>query len=91
LDFNALHRVGGAMEAVLRWKRLYHDWPSSKPDDYAAYTYSDTSGPPAKCYTISSLFLIKRRHRQDNWNLHLYRDTNWFRFLPVPRNYWKHA
>jgi phosphoesterase RecJ-like protein len=30
LDFNALHRVGGAMEAVLKWKRLYHDWPSSK-------------------------------------------------------------
>jgi hypothetical protein len=31
-------------------------------------------GPPAKCYTTHSL--IKKRHRQDNWNLHLYWDTN---------------
>jgi hypothetical protein len=25
-----------------KWKRLHHDW-SKKPDDYAAYSYSDTS------------------------------------------------
>jgi hypothetical protein len=75
LDFNALHRVGGAMEAVLAEMPFIMIDHHQKPDDYAAYTYSDTSfGPPAKCYTISSL--DKRRHRQDNWNLHLYRDTN---------------
>ena len=45
LDFNALHRVGGDMETVLAAMKApfimidHHQ----KPDDYAAYTYSDTS------------------------------------------------
>ncbi|MFQ3174365.1 MAG: nanoRNase/pAp phosphatase (c-di-AMP/oligoRNAs hydrolase), partial [Flavobacterium sp.] len=43
LDFNALHRVGGGMEEVLAEMKVpfimidHHQ----KPDDYAAYTYSD--------------------------------------------------
>jgi phosphoesterase RecJ-like protein len=45
LDFNALHRVGGEMEIVLAkmaapFIMIDHH---QKPDDYAAYTYSDTS------------------------------------------------
>jgi nanoRNase/pAp phosphatase (c-di-AMP/oligoRNAs hydrolase) len=45
LDFNALHRVGGDMENVLAkmtapFIMIDHH---QKPDDYAAYTYSDTS------------------------------------------------
>ena len=45
LDFNALHRVGGDMENTLAKMEApfimidHHQ----KPDDYAAYTYSDTS------------------------------------------------
>jgi nanoRNase/pAp phosphatase (c-di-AMP/oligoRNAs hydrolase) len=45
LDFNALHRVGGEMEHVLAEMKApfimidHHQ----KPDDYAAFTYSDTS------------------------------------------------
>lgn len=45
LDFNALHRVGGEMEVILSQMKApfimidHHQ----KPDDYAAYTYSDTS------------------------------------------------
>jgi hypothetical protein len=43
LDFNALHRVGGGMEEVLsEMSAFHHDWSPSKPDDYAAYSYSDT-------------------------------------------------
>jgi phosphoesterase RecJ-like protein len=76
LDFNALHRVGGAMEAVLAEMAPFIMIDHHQNRMIMQHTYSDTSfGPPAKCYTISSLFLIKR-HRQDNWNLHLYRDTN---------------
>jgi phosphoesterase RecJ-like protein len=45
LDFNALHRVGGEMETVLAkmtapFIMIDHH---QKPDNYAAYTYSDTS------------------------------------------------
>jgi phosphoesterase RecJ-like protein len=45
LDFNALHRVGGEMETVLTkmtapFIMIDHH---QKPDNYAAYTYSDTS------------------------------------------------
>jgi phosphoesterase RecJ-like protein len=45
LDFNALHRVGGGMEEVLSEMKApfimidHHQ----KTDDYAAYSYSDTS------------------------------------------------
>ncbi|WP_413998921.1 DHH family phosphoesterase [Flavobacterium sp. W1B] len=45
LDFNALHRTGTDMEQVLAQQKApfimidHHQ----KPDDYAAYTYSDTS------------------------------------------------
>jgi phosphoesterase RecJ-like protein len=77
LDFNALHRVGGAMEAVLAEMKAFIMIDHQKPDDYAAYTYSDTSfGSTCEMLYNFISFLIKRRHRQDNWNLHLYRDTN---------------
>jgi phosphoesterase RecJ-like protein len=34
---------------------IYHDWSSSKPDDYAAVTYSDTAfGSTLKCFIILS-------------------------------------
>jgi phosphoesterase RecJ-like protein len=45
LDFNALHRTGGEMEQVLAVQKApfvmidHHQ----KPDDYAVFTYSDTS------------------------------------------------
>jgi phosphoesterase RecJ-like protein len=66
-----LHRVGGDMAVLADESAIYHDWPSKKPDDYAAYTYSDTSfGSTAKCYTTS--FLSWKKEDKDNWNLYLY-------------------
>jgi hypothetical protein len=57
---------------------IYHDWPSSKPDDYAAYTYSDTSFG-STCEMLYNFFLEKDIDK--TIGTCIYRNSNWFRFL----------
>jgi phosphoesterase RecJ-like protein len=79
LDFNALHRVGGGMEEVLSEMKApfimidHHQ----KTDDYAAYSYSDTSiGSTCEMlYNFISFLGKKISTKQNYWNLYLYRNS----------------
>jgi hypothetical protein len=60
-----LHRVGGAMEAVLAERNfIMIDHHQNRMIMQHTRIQTPLLGPPAKCYTISSLFLIKTSTRQ---------------------------
>ncbi len=87
LDFNALHRVGEQMQKALEavsttFVMIDHH---QLPDSYAQFTYSDTkmgfdlrNGVP-----LHSSAWWRKFNRQNCCYLHLYRNCNGFRLVPI--------
>jgi phosphoesterase RecJ-like protein len=74
LDFNALHRTWNGTSIGDPKSAIYNDRSSSKPDDYATFTYSDTSW---NLRNDLQFHFSSWEYRQNYWNLYLHE------FLPI--------